>query len=390
MKDSMLNALELLHYAGRFRGQRIVLILEPGQDFAEVLLDIRLLQAAGIKIAIVLGASDGIEATIRRLRKMGTPLCLTGSELHMQRFLQAASSNVVHPKAGRFEELLDKGIVPIIRLDSARNMDDIIVHGVFEFAKYLCASKVIVIGQQAGIIHNGRVASHLSSLELQKLSSSQQSSNLAHGVIKALHHNADYGIDISVLECKEGSLFQELFTHSGCGTLVSSSYETVLRPALLADVQHIYFLMKPSMEDGSLLTLSEEDIAADIQSYYVFTVNAQVVASAKLTRYGHAAELGKFSTLPRYRGGGKANQIALQLIERAQEEGLTYVFALSTKPKVWSFFERLGFYHIPRSELPTEWQKGYDFSRPSRAFAFYPEATHVETPGLVASTPGRS
>jgi N-acetylglutamate synthase-like GNAT family acetyltransferase len=127
-------------------------------------------------------------------------------------------------------------------------------------------------------------------------------------------------------------------------------------------------LMSPSIKAGNVLSVSEEAVAHDIDQFYVYCVNDAIIASAKLIDYGAAAELGKFCTLPRYRGRGRARKLARNLIQRAREEGKVYVFGLSTSKEMWDFFKDLGFTETPRETLPDDWKRNYDFNRPSRAF----------------------
>jgi N-acetylglutamate synthase-like GNAT family acetyltransferase len=61
----------------------------------------------------------------------------------------------------------------------------------------------------------------------------------------------------------------------------------------------------------------------------------------------------------------------MRLLEEAQKEGLKAVFVLGKDPRMERTFGALGFEEIDRTELPAEWQDGYDVSRPSRAFIKY-------------------
>jgi N-acetylglutamate synthase-like GNAT family acetyltransferase len=58
------------------------------------------------------------------------------------------------------------------------------------------------------------------------------------------------------------------------------------------------------------------------------------------------------------------------MIEEARKQGRSAVFALTVQPYVGEFFEKLGFLTVPREELPDDWKKGYDFSRPSKGYLF--------------------
>ena len=59
---------------------------------------------------------------------------------------------------------------------------------------------------------------------------------------------------------------------------------------------------------------------------------------------------------------------AEQIAAGARRAGKKTVFALTVDPKVAFLFRGLGFVEADRHSLPEDWQKKYDFSRPSRAF----------------------
>ncbi|MCH8077986.1 MAG: amino-acid N-acetyltransferase, partial [SAR324 cluster bacterium] len=74
------------------------------------------------------------------------------------------------------------------------------------------------------------------------------------------------------------------------------------------------------------------------------------------------------STLPRYRGKGRARELARQLIAEAGAQGYRGVFALSVDERMWEFFLSLGFQRVARESLPEGWRRQYDMNRDSRAF----------------------
>ena len=74
------------------------------------------------------------------------------------------------------------------------------------------------------------------------------------------------------------------------------------------------------------------------------------------------------ATLPRYRGKGRARELARHLEQEAREAGVERLFALSTDERMWGFFLSLGFSETPREQLPEAWRTQYDLNRPSHAF----------------------
>ena len=130
----------------------------------------------------------------------------------------------------------------------------------------------------------------------------------------------------------------------------------------------ISLLMKPYVDSGSILPVSEEELSEVINDYYVYTVNNSIVAAAVLKDYGETSELAKFCTLPRYQGKGRARELAEKMIEQANGAHKQFIFALTIEPKMFEFFLNLGFEKCDRNILPEGWKSQYDMNRPSTAF----------------------
>ncbi len=348
---AMLNALEMLHYAKRFRGQRFALVLGPAISFEAILMDIRLLDAAGIEATVFCNDSPALRSAVETATERGTNLRFA-SDLSRWPLSRPTAIQVIglRPK----ETLLEY-------LES---------HGIFQVCEDAGVRKVFLVSEAEGLIVGGRLQSHPTTGELANILDNPEAYNLniPLSLLSALCECLKASsLELVILGAMKGSLYQEIFTHQGCGTLFSQDYPNVIRKAVREDTHRISLLMKPAVEDRLVLPLSEDEIANSVEHYSVYTVNGEIVAAARLTEYGSMAEMGKFSTLPRFRGRGRAQELAVHLLEEARQQGREAVFALSTNPKMWEFFERLGFSHIDRSELPVEWARNYDFNRKSQA-----------------------
>jgi amino-acid N-acetyltransferase len=165
-------------------------------------------------------------------------------------------------------------------------------------------------------------------------------------------------------------VFEEVFTHAGSGTLFTEDYPNILRPAIEGDVREIMAIMQPYVAEGALKPVTEEELLKVVRSFMVYSVNGQIVCAAALIPYGNSCELGKLCTLPRFQARGRARALVLALIDEARKQGRDAIFALTVQPYVGEFFEKLGFVQVPREELPDEWKKGYDFSRPSKGYSY--------------------
>jgi N-acetylglutamate synthase-like GNAT family acetyltransferase len=353
VESQMLDSLELFHYANRFRRERFSIVLAPEVSLEPLKLDLRLLQAAGIQVSIFCSTSPALRQDIEAIGERGAQFCL----------LESADWQV------GAEQHIPSGTVPIYLLPQSRSLEQILIeHQVFSISRELGATKTILVSSAHGLVIQDKLVSHPTLSDLEAIIESDKSTNIASNVLKLIQRELrDFGSEVILLGNSPGDLYQEIFTHRGCGTLFSNNYPNIIRPARLSDTHQIALLLRPTIQNGSVLPISEDQIAAEIEHYSVYTVNDEIIALAKLTFYGNSVELGKFATLPRYQGKGRAQELALFLLERARESHAKRVFALSTNPAMWRFFEKLGFEKIDREQLPKQWQEKYDFSRPSVA-----------------------
>ena len=357
IETQMLDALELFHYAYRFRQHQFVLVLDDGARLEQIMLDIRVLYSSHIKIVILYRADQSIGDCLDRWGQRGFRF----HHLVSQTPEQALE---VLGRERDWEE------VAVIGLDLSSDQEaDALTRQSLQIAEILGVDKVFFLGEHKGLSLGDRFLSHPRPDDLEGYLSQGTALNMEPSRLQIMvAETRRSGIEIIILEGKSGTLFEEIFTHRGSGTLLTEDYPNVIRQGREGDLTDLLMLIRHEMQQGSILPISEESIAANIQNYFVYTVNEAIVASATLVDYGECAELAKFCTLPRYQGKGRARQLAIQMIEKAAELKKDYVFALSVNPKMWDFFLGLGFEETSRQELSQGWQDQYDFSRPSKAF----------------------
>lgn len=350
----MLNALELFHYTNKFHSHLFVIVLEECQSIDELMLDIRMLHAAHIRTLILHPPNNEASATFKLWQQRGFPC------RHLAGMTPQQMSEVT----------IDPGSVPICEL----NLDGFapshaLSRAALQISEDIGADKVFFLGRNKGLVMGDRFLSHLHPEALGKLLQQENSFNIeAEKLDLLMQASSRTGIEVIVVNSTMGSLFEEIFTHRGSGSLLTSDYPNIIRRGRNSDLMDLFMLIKHEVLGGSILPVSEETLADNINNYFVFTVNDSIVAAATLTDYGNAAELAKFCTLPRYQGKGRAMQLAKRMIEKAAEQGKEYVFALSINEKMWTFFKNLGFSEADRAELPQQWRAQYNFDRPSKAF----------------------
>lgn len=352
------RALELAHYAARNRGALHVAVLGGTVTVAELQLDLRLLGAYGMR-SVVVGHWQGGAARdlVALARRQGFPLELVDGDDESAYVLRAVV------------RALDAGRVPIVLVperarSQGRPAAELLGR---EIAVSLGARRLLLVTSDARAILGDDERPHLTREEAEARA---RDGDPAHeGTWKFILGLLDAGVSgVVVLEGEPGVVFEELFTHQGAGVLVGGQLSEEVRRATLADAADISLLLRAEMERGVVRPFTEDQLLATVDQHLVYAIDGIVVGTARLAPYGAWAELSRFATLPRHRGRGRARRLGLALIDWGIEAGYSDLFALSIDERMWRFFEGLGFTGVPRESLPEAWRKGYDFTRPSRAF----------------------
>ena len=364
--SQMLSTLELLHYCQRFRDRIFAFSFERSEYCEELLVDLRILHAAGIRQVLFCAADAGLVKKLELWNRSGYRFTIVEADcadLKTAAFI------------GQLQMELGEGNVPLVALrdfpvEEAAQLEA--QGNVMHCAVDLGARKVFFPGPVAALEINGRMRSYPSEAEIRSALQGEGATNLSLARLRFIDEQQRlHLIDMVIVAASRGAIYREVFTHSGSGTLFTRAYPNIMRPARETDVRDIMAIMQPYVEEGSIKPVSEEALLASIRSFTVYSVNDQIVAAATLIEYGDCYELGKLCTLPRYQARGRARDLVRDLLERARGEGKVGVFALTVQDYVGEFFERLGFRPVSRQSLPAEWRQGYDFSRPSRAY-YYP------------------
>ncbi|MDR0665377.1 MAG: N-acetyltransferase [Helicobacteraceae bacterium] len=122
-----------------------------------------------------------------------------------------------------------------------------------------------------------------------------------------------------------------------------------LTKAKLSDIAAMQELVKPYIDEGLVLSRSDEEVANMIRSYTIARENGVIAGFAAL--YIYTARLGEIRSLAvakAFQGRGIGGAITQKLIEEAKSLGLEHILTLTYRP---SFFERLGFKRAPKEEV---------------------------------------
>ena len=167
----------------------------------------------------------------------------------------------------------------------------------------------------------------------------------------------------------EGAILREIFSNLGIGTMIygNNDYESI-RPMRADDIGDVLRLMEPLVQEGILVTRSEDELTARHGDFVVYSIDDVVHACGALHDYGEGqGEIAAIATNPVYGHLSMGRKIVSYLIEKAARLGMTRVFVLTTRTIDW--FEQLGFVETDLATLPARKGATYDHPRKSRIFA---------------------
>ena len=372
----LFRALELAHYAERFRDDVFVAALPEGVLFREMLLDVKVLTGYHIRLVLVCHESAAIVGpSIEVANKRGgrfrlCPLDFTGQTPAEETLRQSLAEGAIPVVASR--DGLEEGVASgIVKGGGDGPGGDPVFALAGNLAQSLGARKLFLFDHRVEFLLHRLQRSSVQSIELEALRDSlahageERAAELCVFIAARLAGGIP---DVVVLEPRGGQMFKEAFTYEGAGLLCNATRESRIRRGMPRDVTDIGLLLRPEFEAGRIRAWSENEIEANIDNYWLYEMDGKVVGLACLKPHGVEGELAQFATLPRFRGKGRAGELALHLIEEARGQGMKKVFALSIDERMWGFFTGLGFRAIDRGELPEAWRRNYDMNRPSRAF----------------------
>jgi len=124
----------------------------------------------------------------------------------------------------------------------------------------------------------------------------------------------------------------------------------MIRKAILQDARQIHKLLLNYAKDGLVLPRSLMDIFEAIRDFYVFAEDGQVIGAAALNIcWEDLAEVRSLVVDENHNGRGIGRYLVEACISEARQLGIGRVFALTYQQ---TFFEKLGFQVIEKSELP--------------------------------------
>ncbi len=413
---------EILRYVPLFREKTFVIaldgaVVEEG-NFRNLLLDVVLLRSLSIDVVLVHGAAFQIARLAEQTHQTTSDLDGTGitdattlqlaltaatrvthellEGLHMQD-LRGAYGNVLtahpagilhgidHQWTGRVERvdvellqaLLQRGIVPVVPpigcdgegRSYRLNSDSVAV----EIARALKAVKLIFVGTSPGIqlpSESGgglRVLRQISIDEAEAILH-QRRADLPPGQVSKLEQGirANKGgvPRVHVIDGRvETGLLAEVFSNEGIGTLIHANEYQSIRWATRRDVRALFNLIQEGVRNDELVRRSRAELERQIDDYFVFEVDRNIVACAALHPYPEQkkAELACVCVDHRFENRGIGAKLVHYAEDQARERGLTQLFLLSTQ--AFNFFQQKGGYvQGTPDDLPPARRERYDRS----------------------------
>ncbi len=169
--------------------------------------------------------------------------------------------------------------------------------------------------------------------------------------------------------CAISGIADELFKYEGSGTLFTREGYVSVHGLGLDDFDAAAALIERGTAEGYLAPRTPEQLERVLErAFGAFVGGDHLAGVGTLLPYPEdgAAEIAALYTVTRFVGEGIGGHLIRFALERAGEEGCRFAFAVTTSPRVATFFERNGFRRVDRAEVPDAKWRAYDASRRSQ------------------------
>ena len=235
-----------------------------------------------------------------------------------------------------------------------------------DVASALSADKLIYLHH--GTRDDQRQAITLSTTDcdqlLQRADTADDQKNLLRQAIQAIRagvkrvHLIDQKVD--------GGLLLELFTRDGYGVMITNLFYQGSRAASIDDIGGILSLIEPLEQSGILVSRSHEQMELQIRYFQVMEKDGMIIACIACIPDDDdtVAEVACLAVHQDYQRAGLASQLLQIAEERALELGCRRVYTLTTRTSHW-FIEH-GFSEDRDFKLPPARRASYNPGRGSK------------------------
>lgn len=376
----------ILKYVPMFRDQIFVIALDGSlvahTNFQNVLLDIAVLRSLNIKVVLVHGVGQQLNAlaeqrqipithahgegitdapTLELASEASALVSLSIMQGLTRNGLRCALSNGVRSKEtgiiqGQdqlfsgcvdkldtvlFDCLLDASTIPVVTPiafnrsgHSLRINSDLLAA---ELAAQLNASKLIYLTTEDGLQIDGRPLTNLPVADLERLLSDPQTH-----IPERLHSKAQHAVQAiragtpraHILDGRLfGALLNEIFDKVGIGTMVYSNAYQSIRPANKADAHSIYTITQNGVRSETLRNRSQAEIESSIVDYLVYEIDGSIVGCVHLHSYtdDRVIEIGSVYVQPFYQNKGVGRRLVESAEANAKQRGAKRIIAMTTQ-----------------------------------------------------------
>lgn len=233
-------------------------------------------------------------------------------------------------------------------------------------AAELQADKLILFGESQGLLTSGELLRQVAIGDAHQIEAGLDADQ--RRLLQTARTACEAGVPrVHVISYREeGALLEELFTHDGSGTLVTTQDYERSRRATIDDVGGILELIEPLEQTGVLLKRSRELLETEIGRFRLLERDGRILACAALYPFPDdgCGEIACIVSHPQYRGARRGQKLLRELESEARQQGLDRVFVLTTQTSHW--FQEQGFEETGRQALPAQRQLLYNLQRNSK------------------------
>ncbi len=254
----------------------------------------------------------------------------------------------------------------VVASTSTDDPEDLLVFAQ-ELASRLCVFKLILLDREGGLVdQHGERLSFVESKRVGRVLR-RTPSKFRRKVLRLASAALKDGVG-SVNLVAPGSVYQELFSFLGAGTLFTLTPYGSARPIAIDDFEEVEALIQRGQDEGFLLERTTDQIASILPSCFGFRVGDEHLAGvcSLLTepyRRERAGEITALYTLTRFQGEGVAVQLVSEVVKEAHARKLKYVFACTSEDRAGRFFLRMKFQPVGSDAVPAIKWRGYDSAR---------------------------
>jgi len=243
-----------------------------------------------------------------------------------------------------------------------------------ELASRLRVFKLVILDNAGGL--TDRDGQRISFAQLRRVGTllRQERSKIRRVLIRAARRAIEDGV-ASVSITTPRAVYDELFSYSGTGTLLTETAYGSVKPISIDDFEEAEAMIQRGQSEGLLLLRTTEQIANVLPSCFGYRVGDENLAGicSLLTepyRRERAGEITALYTLTRFQGEGVGAELVREVLMEARARKLRYVFACTSEERAGRFFRRLRFHRVQPKDVPPEKWESYSRARIARLAIF--------------------